>query len=115
EHLVVVWTSDPFGVALPGATVSFSDISVQPAVSLGTVSADGDGFARLAVGNRTAISVSVRTGNAEYGTGVFFHDPAADFTGANRPAALDTAGLPNALGLHGLGRSGVPAVDPLYP
>ena len=114
EHLVVVWTSDPFGVALPGATVSFSDISVQPAVSLGTVSADGDGFARLAVGNRTAVSVSVRTGNAEYGTGVFFHDPVENFTVENRPEALDTDGLPNDLGLHVLGRSGVPVVARLY-
>src|SRR5207247_1152885 len=101
-------------VPLPGATVSFSAISGQPAVSLGTVSADGDVFARLAVGNRTAISVSVRTGNAEYGTGVFFHDPVENFTVENRPEALDTDGLPNDLGLHVLGRSGVPVVARLY-
>ena len=34
EHIAVAWVSDPFGVPLSGATVSFTDLSVQPPAPL---------------------------------------------------------------------------------
>ena len=114
EHIAVAWASDPFGVPLPGATVSFTDLSVQPPAPLGTTSADADGFARLAVGNRSSIGITVRTGNAESGSGVFFDRPVENFTVETRQEALDTDSVPNDLGVHVLGRAGVPVAARLW-
>ena len=114
EHIAVAWVSDPFGVPLSGATVSFTDLSVQPPAPLGTTSADADGFARLAVGNRSSIGITVRTGNAESGSGVFFDRPVENFTVETRQEALDTDSVPNDLGVHVLGRAGVPVASRLW-
>jgi ABC-type transport system involved in multi-copper enzyme maturation permease subunit len=114
EHVAVVWVSDPFGTALADTTVTFTDISVQPATTLGSVSSDPDGFARLSVGNRTQIGVSIRVGNAEFGSGVFFGGPIANFTVETRQADLNNDNLDDDYGVHVLTRNGLPAAARLY-
>jgi len=114
HHVAVAWVSDPFGSPLSDTNVIFSDEAVPPAVQLGTVATNADGFARLDVGNRTLVFVQARTGNAEVGTSVSIRDPVDNFTVEMHQDDLDNDGRFNDVGLHVLTRAGQPPVARIY-
>lgn len=114
EDVAVVWVSDPFGAPLADTTVTFLDEEVDPPLQLGSVNTDADGFSRLAVGNRSFVSFSIRTGNAELRSGVFFPEEPSNFTFVIREDDLDNDGLYDDFGIHVLARDGVPALARLY-
>jgi ABC-type transport system involved in multi-copper enzyme maturation permease subunit len=112
--VAVVWVSDPFGVPLSDASVDFSYRENQTEVPLGTVRTDADGFARLAVPNRTFIGFSIRTGTAVFGSGISFDRLPYNFTAVWRGDDLDNDGLSNDVGIHVLTLTGTPAPARLY-
>ena len=114
EHLAVVWVSAPFGAPLADRSVTFLVGPQGQEEILGEVRTDADGFARLAVGNRTEVVVIARSGVAEYGLGIFFFEPPVNFTTAYRQDDLDNDGLFDDLGIHVVTRDGAPATAQIY-
>ena len=114
EHIAVVWVSDPFGVPLADRTVTFLE-APQDGGLVGEARTDSDGFARLAVGNRSEVYFTVRSGTAEFSSFVFWlSEPLANFTVGQYQEDLDNDGLRDDLGIHVLTRAGAPAVARLF-
>jgi ABC-type transport system involved in multi-copper enzyme maturation permease subunit len=113
-RVAVVWVSDPFGVPLSDASVDFSYRENQTQVQLGSVRTDADGFARLAVPNRTFIEFSIHSGNAGFGSGILFDTQRYNFTMVSRGDDLDNDGLSNDVGIHVLNLAGTPTSARLY-
>jgi Cu-processing system permease protein len=114
EHIAVVWVSDPFGKPLSDASVDFIDRQNQTQLTIGTVRTDADGFARLAVGNRTQIVFSIRSGTTRFDSGIFFLPPRSNFTAVWRGDDLENDGLSDDVGVHVLTLAGTPAPARLY-
>ena len=106
SHVAVAWLSDPFGAPLTNRQVEFSE-QMQGA-ALGRVRTDGDGFARLDVGNRSTVFVSARTGTEETGQTMFLLPPTANYTVVWNSWDLDDDNWWDDLGVHAVDLQGDP-------
>ena len=105
EHIAVAWVADPFGGPLADRTVTFGD--VLNGTTIGTVSTDGAGFARLNVGSISSVSAGVRLGTFESNTGIAWEFlPPFNFTVLSSQSDLDGDGAFDDLSLHALNLTG---------
>jgi len=107
SHVAVVWLSDPFGAPYADRQVEFTEAEIGQTV-IGRVRTDGDGFARLDVGNRRIVNVAGRTGTSEAGTVIVFSPVIENFTIATYSADTDEDNWVDDLGVHVLNVTGDP-------
>jgi len=113
SHLATVWVSDPLGDPFGGQTVTFREPIDQQEIA--SVATDGNGFARLEVGNRSDVEATVRIGTAQSTRGITWSVPSpGNFTVVFAPPLdLDNNQIMDDLTFQVLTRTGDPATATL--
>lgn len=108
SHVGTVFVSDAFGHPRPGLNVLVAVSPGSPS-DLGRAVTDATGFVRFPLGNRTEVYVEAELGTVSVGTFILWSPSPVNFTWAVDQFDYDNDGLPEALGVHVLDRSGDPA------
>lgn len=115
DNVAVAWVSDPYGRPSAGLPVTFYEpIDQNREENLGTITSDGNGFARLNVGNRTFVRVQAELGAFRTSGVLGFGIPRNFSYQAVQNYDLNDDNVMNDLAIHVMTAAGQPASARIY-